>query len=167
MRRSKKGLSPLIAAVLLIVVVVSIGAIVTGIVRGMISENKQTVSSKSGEISCSRDVMVTILQIDDQPQICVESGYVYAILENTGSKAVDDFQLVVMGSTGVFRNESISASDRFTIGEAQEFNASYSSVGNLEQVKLVPKIKKAGSSGYHFCSDVAVVYSGLTGCDEI
>ncbi|MBW2964455.1 hypothetical protein KY363_03260 [Candidatus Woesearchaeota archaeon] len=47
MLTSKKGLSPLIAAVLLIVVVVGIGAVVTGMIRGLVSDNQKTIKGRA------------------------------------------------------------------------------------------------------------------------
>jgi FlaG/FlaF family flagellin (archaellin) len=164
MLRSKKALSPLIAAVLLIVVVVGIGAVVTGMVRNLVSENKETIDTKSDEMTCSRDVVISIVDIDGEPQICEGVGYINFILENSGAVDIDDFQLMVFGTTGIYRNESISASDTLTQGEAQEFNGNFSSVGTTEQVKIVPKLRKSRQSGYHFCNDVALTYEDLDAC---
>jgi len=165
MLHSKKALSPLIATVLLIVVVVGIGAVVTGIVRDMISQNKATVEGKSGEMSCSRDVVLSVLKIDGEPQICNGSNYVYAIIENKGVQ-IDDFQLVVAGDSGIVRNESIHSGPAITPGATVELNGTFDSgiVGSVIQVKFVPKLKKKGQSGYNFCSDVALTYEGVQGC---
>lgn len=162
---SKKALSPLIAAVLLIVVVVGIGAVVTGIVRDMISQNKETVEGKSGEMSCSRDVIIGVLKIDGEPQICRGSNYVYAVVDNTGAQ-IDDFQLVVAGTDGIVRNESIHSGSAITQGATVELNGSFDAgaVGTVVQVKFVPKLKKKGQSGYNFCNDVALTYEGVEAC---
>lgn len=164
MFNSRKGISPLVASVLLIVVVVGIGALVTGIVRDLVSDNQQTMESKSDAMVCSRDVSVELIRIDRAPQICKGSNYIDAVVENTGTADVDDFQLSVFGDTGFYLNDSIGGGDAFLQGEAKEFNGTFESVGNIEQVKLVPKLRKTGSSGYNFCTDVAITYEDLVNC---
>ena len=54
--KNKKAISPLIASVLLIVVVVGIGAVVTGIVRNYVTENKQTITEKAKPIKLNKIV---------------------------------------------------------------------------------------------------------------
>jgi hypothetical protein len=164
MLHSKKALSPLIAVVLLLVVAVGIGALVTGMVRNLVTDNQNTIDSKSDEMSCSRDVTVAVVEIDREPQICKGSNYIDAVLENTGATDVDDFQLSIFGDAGFYRNESIGGGDTFTQGEAQEFNGTFESVGTIQQVKLIPKLKKSGQSGYNFCNDVAITYEVLDDC---
>ncbi|MFC1741942.1 archaellin/type IV pilin N-terminal domain-containing protein [Nanoarchaeota archaeon] len=166
MLHSKKGLSPLIAAVLLIVVVVSVGAIVTGLVRGLVTENQQTIASKSGEMECSRDVMVKIVEVNDELQVCKGSDYVYAIVENQGAAEIDDFQMVIMATTGFFSNDSVSPSMAFSPGAVTDLNVSFTGVSadDILQVKMVPKLKKGGTSKYFFCSDAAVKTESLLTC---
>ena len=165
MLSSKKAISPLIAAVLLIVVVVGIGAVITGMMRGMVTENRATIESKSAEISCSTEVVLEVVNIDGVPQVCKGADYIDIVLENTG-KDIEDFQLMVFGTSGFAKNESISAGDLFELGEAQEFNASFdpTNVGTVQQVKFVPMIKKPGSSNYFYCNDVAITYEEIDDC---
>jgi FlaG/FlaF family flagellin (archaellin) len=165
MLHSKKALSPLIAAVLLIVVVVGIGAVVTGIVRSLVSENQETIRGKSGEMSCSRDVSVDLILIDDEYQLCKGSDYISAVVENTGTGDIDDFQLIVMATTGFYNNDSLGTGT-FVSGAAMEVNGTFSGItaSDIEQVKLVPKLKKSGSAQYHFCSEVAVKSEVIPDC---
>ncbi len=165
MLKSKKGLSPLIAAVLLIVVVVGIGAVVTGIVRSFVSENQQTIKSKNTEMACSRDVDIDFIKLDGVQQVCKGSNYITAILENVGSGTVDDFEIKMFTVTGIWRNESVSAADPFEPGEAQEFNTTFSGFtdADIEQVQFVPKLKKGGAN-YVFCTDVALKVENILDC---
>ncbi|MBW2966864.1 hypothetical protein KY362_00090 [Candidatus Woesearchaeota archaeon] len=162
--KSKKALSPLIAAVLLIVIVVGIGAVVMGIVRGFVTENKETMEKKSDALSCSRDVNIDLVTIDGIAQICKDSNYIYAIVENVGATEVDDFQLVVMATSGFYSNDSISVS--ITEGSAGELNGTFVGVSQADilQAKFVPKLRESRGSGYHYCSEVSVMYEGLQDC---
>jgi len=162
MLRSKKALSPLIAGVLLIVVVVGIGAVVTGIVRGLITENQETIASKDNELACSTQVDVELVKIDGVPQICKGAAYVDLIVENNGVE-VQDFQLTILGSGGIFKNESVSTDNPLGTGQAREYNISFSGTGSIEQIKFVPKLKARGS-GYNFCHEVAITYEDIPDC---
>lgn len=165
MFNSKKALSPLIAAVLLIVVVVGIGAVVVGMTRGMVSENQDTISQTDDRMACSRDVVLEMLELDRNPQICKGTGYINVVIENTGTIDIQDFQLLAYGTTGVYNNESIGAGT-LTKGGALELNATFdtTAVGTLQQVKFVPKLKKTAATGYHFCSEVALKYEDINDC---
>ncbi len=164
MLNSKRALSPLIAAVLLIVVVVGIGAVVTGIVRDLVSSNQKTISGKDDEMACSRDVDVDVIMIDGALQFCEESGnIIVAVVENKGI-GIDDFQMTVLGDAGIFKNDSVMPSETLAPGEAKELRSPYSGVGDVEIVKFVPMLKKTGSSGHHFCSEVALTTEVLPAC---
>ncbi|MFH1064090.1 MAG: hypothetical protein V1729_03350 [Candidatus Woesearchaeota archaeon] len=167
MFKSKRALSPLIASVLLIVVVVGIGAVVTSMLRGMVQENKQTIESKSDQISCSSDVMVEVIRIDGISQICKGAGYIDVVLENAGGE-IDDFQLVVVGTTGIYTNDSIMGGKVFARGQAMELNGTFDTSvvasGNVIQAKFVPKLKKKSGGGFNYCFDVAIVATTMDDC---
>ncbi|MBN1544417.1 hypothetical protein JW898_03055, partial [Candidatus Woesearchaeota archaeon] len=96
---SKRGLSPLIAAVLLIVVVVGIGAVVTGIVRNYVTENKQTITEKASDMKCGVEVMINVPVVADEFRICNDTvaGNITFTLENSGSATIDELQVKFFG----------------------------------------------------------------------
>ncbi len=159
MLRNKKAVSPLIATVLLLVVTVGIGGVIVGIIRNYVTENRDVMDSKADELSCSRDVVLSVMLVDGVPQVCKGSNYINILLENTGVK-IDDFQFTVMGLSGFYRNESISAGSPMLNGETKEFNVMFTGITSdeIQQVKFTPKLKKKSSTGYNFCSDVAITY---------
>ncbi len=163
--KSKKGLSPLIAAVLLIVVVVGIGAVVTGIVRGYISENKQTIEKTSTDVECSTNVEINVPTYMDDFMICIGSNYVNFTIENTGSMFVDEFQLKVFGDTGFAQNDSIITQGLAPGQAVSNYEAYYTpSVGNVEQVLIVPKKKITGESNQIFCSEAQLKFVDISLC---
>jgi len=165
MFRSKKAVEPLIATVLLLVVVVGIGAVVTGMIRNMISEQKTTIESKTEQLSCSRDIVLNVLKIDDDPQVCLGSNYVNILLENTGKK-IDDFKFIAISEDNIFNNDSISPSSPFLQGQTREFNVTFSgmTMSEVQEVRFIPKIKRVGEAGYNYCSEVAIIQGGLPQC---
>jgi FlaG/FlaF family flagellin (archaellin) len=160
---SRKAVSPLIAAVLLIVVTIGIGAVVVGMIRGYVTDSKAQMQSKADEMACSRDVSIEVTRISGEPQVCRGNYYLDIVVENPGI-AIDDFQLVVFGDAGIFRNDSTGYT--VSAGGTSEIKVNYTSgsVGTPLQFKLVPKLKKPGSAGYFFCTDVALTEEGVQAC---
>ncbi|MFC1741943.1 hypothetical protein ACFL3V_05385 [Nanoarchaeota archaeon] len=176
---SKKGLSPLIAAVLLIVVVVGIGAVVTGIVRNYVTENKQTITEKASDMKCGIEVNVDIPTVADELRIChnTTNYHVKFTLENTGSATIDDLQVKFFGTGGFDANDTVVTQSTladpdgsYDSGNTEEFTVVYdnAAVGTLQQVKIVPRVKVVGRSDKAYCTDAGLTYTEFvtTGCLE-
>ncbi|MFH1064401.1 MAG: hypothetical protein V1729_04940, partial [Candidatus Woesearchaeota archaeon] len=104
--KSKKGLSPLIAAVLLIVVVVGIGAVVTSMVREKVTDDKKTITKTSSTVDCATQVNIKISKLESDDLICKGPNYINVTIENIGTD-VDGFQLKVFGADGFVQNDSM------------------------------------------------------------
>jgi len=172
---SKKGLSPLIAAVLLIVVVVGIGAVVTGIVRNYVTENKQTITEKASDMKCGIEVDVTVPTVADVLRICHDTGnnVINFTLENSGSATLDDMQVKFFGTSGFAANDTVitettlqDTDGSFDAGNTEEFLVEYSAatVGTLQQVKIVPRVKVVGRSEKAYCTDAALTFTDFVIC---
>jgi FlaG/FlaF family flagellin (archaellin) len=163
---SKKGLSPLIAAVLLIVVVVGIGAVVTGIVRNQITADKQTIERTSTDVECSTNVEIDVPTYLDDFRICLGSDYVNFTIENTGSMTVDEFQMKVFGDAGFAQNDTL-ISTGLEPGQTEANYIAYyddTSVGTVEQVMIVPKKKVTGETNKVFCSEAQLKFVDISDC---
>jgi FlaG/FlaF family flagellin (archaellin) len=167
MWNNKKAVSPLIAAVLLIVVTVGIGAVVTGIVRNYVTENKQTVTEKASDMKCGVEVMINVPTVADSLRICRNSGgtQVNFTLENSGSAAVDQLQVKFFSSGGFASNDTVLASGTtLAPGNTTTFAVTNSASGTLQEVKIVPRVKVVGRSEYAYCTDAALTFSDLSVC---
>jgi hypothetical protein len=175
MRLNKKGIEPLIASILLIVVVVGIGAVVTGIVRNFVSENKQTIIEKSSDLKCGTEVQIEIPTVADAYKICkynIDSTHVglFFMLQNTGSATINDMQVKVFGMSGFVSNDTIFnttlALNGFTVGSTTTFNVSYNNAttGVLQEVKIIPRISVAGRTDKAFCTDSGLSFGDLATC---
>jgi FlaG/FlaF family flagellin (archaellin) len=166
---SKKGLSPLIAAVLLIVVVVGIGAVVTGIVRNYVTENKQVITEKASDMKCGIEVSINIPTVADELRICNTSiggdPAIQFTLENSGSATIDDMQVKFFGTSGFEANDTVITDYAYTFdaGNTESFNVTYS-VAGLQQVKLVPRVKVVGRSDKAYCTDAALSFEDISQC---
>ncbi|MBW2964456.1 hypothetical protein KY363_03265 [Candidatus Woesearchaeota archaeon] len=116
-------------------------------------------------MACGRDVSIEFVKIDGEQQVCKGSDYVTAVIDNVGTAEIDDFQIVLLTTSGVFRNESVSSSDPLVKGEAQEIRTYFSGFtkDDIVQAQFVPKLKGQGS-GYTFCSDVALKAETMPDC---
>jgi FlaG/FlaF family flagellin (archaellin) len=165
---SKKAVSPLIAAVLLIVVVVGIGAVVTGIVRNYVTENKQTITEKASDMKCGVEVAITVPSVNDVLKICnATSTSINFTLENTGTATIDEIQVKFFGSSSFAAIDTLGASGSGGLfgsgmapGKTLSFNASFpSSIGTLQQIKIVPRVKVVGRAEKAFCTDAALTFT--------
>jgi len=169
MLSSKKGVEPLIAAVLLIVVVVGIGAVVTGIVRNYVTENKQTITEKASDMKCGVQVAVNVPTVADALRICYNAttpGIVFT-LENAGSATIDQVQVKFFTDTGFSSIDMLlntTLQSNFKAGSTYTFNATKTAAGTLQQVKIVPRVKVVGRSDYAFCTDAALTFSDISNC---
>ncbi len=170
---NKKGLSPLIAAVLLIVVVVGIGAVVTGIVRNYVTENKQVITEKSSDMKCGVEVAINVPVVADALRICNDTsvGNITFTLENSGSATIDELQLKFFGGSGFdAQDESLALngiSGGIAAGDTKEISVHYDDLKTglpLQQVKIVPRVKVVGRSEKAYCTDAALTFTDISDC---
>ncbi|MCX6710804.1 MAG: hypothetical protein NTZ02_01820 [Candidatus Woesearchaeota archaeon] len=115
MVKGKKGVSPLIATVLLIAFAVALGAVVMNWGKSFTTETiNYAETSSATSVGCTLDVSLTAVQIGGNPQICYnESEHrIDFIVRNNGNRDIDDIELQVITITNesayeVYENASI------------------------------------------------------------
>jgi flagellin-like protein len=166
---SRKAVSPLIAAVLLVVITVSIGAVVMTLVRTYMTEGEQQVTVGKEAIKCGRDVSVGLALVDGNYMICngtnADDSNLASLnfyLENTGTIDVLDAQVRLVGNKGIFQNDSV-LNGTLKTGGTQLINMSYDpdNVGEFRQVKIVPRINLPGITEHAYCSDSGVTITSI------
>jgi FlaG/FlaF family flagellin (archaellin) len=175
--RNKKAISPLIASVLLIVVVVGIGAVVTGIVRNYVTENKQVITEKASDMRCGTEIMMEVPVVAEEMRICVENNasgsFVVFTLENSGSATIDDLQVKFFGTGGFEADDTVITDipalvNGFVVGSTYEFGVKFNSTGaignELQEVKLIPRVKVVGRSDKAYCTDSGLTFADLNEC---
>ncbi len=146
---SKKGVSPLIATVLLITFSVAVGAVI------------MTYSGSLGECGT---VVLNVAKVDDNPKVCFndETGTIEVTLENGPKEALGKFKLTLQGTRNVDNRDL-----EFFLGksETKKLNIPYdqSLLGNLEKVKIIPIINNDGEE--LVCPlNKALVIEGIKSC---
>lgn len=98
----KKGISPLIAAVILIAFVIAVAGIASTFFTGFVKEKKSQISQKGGKtIDCS----VAVLELD--PEMVSPSGTTVSVaLENNGKTDISNLRATTYNTTSVVSDSS-------------------------------------------------------------
>ena len=135
---SKKGVSPLIATILLIAFAVALGSVV---MNWGLSLNLGKSSDKC------RNVEIKIRNID-VAEVCFggfgTNGYVNFIIDNVGTADISGLAIWIVGDKGT----QLSDLDNLLIKKGtlydkkdKEVAYDFSKFGNIKQVQFIPKIK--------------------------
>jgi flagellin-like protein len=144
---NKKAVSPLIATVLLVMIVVSIGAAVMVVIQGLTEEQITNVETQSDLIACGSEVDVELIEIDQVYRICKNitsqtNGTITLLMENSGLKQITGFKVIVYGDDGF--NSTTYTSENLDKGELQGFQFNFGGVGDysteLSRIEINPQI---------------------------
>ncbi len=142
---NKRGLSPLIATILLIAFAVALGAVVMNIGRTYSGD-----TPFNGDSECKVSGSLDIPQIAGKQKICFkdqgEDSYIDFTIHNSASIDVSDLQITVYGANDVFNKDSI-LSNVMSVGEGRRIKIKYDLTvyGQIEQITITPKIKTGDS----------------------
>lgn len=129
--RSKKGISPLIATVLLIAFAIALGAVVMNVSADLIEEQ-----TKAPAVDCS-NLSLEVFNVRERPQVCYESGQVTYRLTNPGIHTVTDVRVQIVGERGVAQEEFGSAMAPADIKDAA-IAYSLAKNGNIVSARFIP-----------------------------
>ncbi len=159
---NKKAVSPLVATLLLIAFAVALGFIVMNWGNSYIEEKAEfTVGPK--DVSSCNLVELSIIKVGGMEKICYNPAdySIEVFLENGPEIRIDDLQVRIIGSSGIFSLDSVldMPLERAT---ARQVKFSYSpEIGGIQQVKLIPKV---GLREPLFCTKKAVVSEDIQQC---
>ncbi len=146
----KRGVSPLIATVLLIAFAVALGAVVMNWGRSYVEDTAESVRQKSDrDVQCSQDVKLKFQTINNIPQICYggggESGYVRFIIANDGAVKVDAVTATIIGTSSIIINSSMNGT-ALPVSSILRKNISYdyTTNGDIQLVKIIPHVTIGG-----------------------
>ena len=135
---SKKGVSPLIATILLIAFAVALGSVV-------MNWGLNLSIGKSADICSSVEIKVRNL---DGADVCYggtgASGYINFIIDNSGSTDINGLTIWVIGDKGerLFDLDDILIKkDSLFDKNDKEITYDFTKYGNVKQVQFIPKIK--------------------------
>ena len=136
--KSKKGVSPLIATILLIAFAVALGSVIMN--WGL------NLDLGKSQDKC-RNVEIRMRNID-AVEVCFGGfgniGYINFIIDNTGSIDIDGLVIWIIGDKGtrLFDLESIGLKKGSLYDKKdKEVSYDFTIFGNIKQVQFIPKIK--------------------------
>lgn len=143
--RTKNGISPLIATILLIAFAVALGSV---LLQWGINLNLY----KSTDVDKCNSVGIQIRGIDTS-DACFggagTNGYIEFILDNTGTEEIDGIYILIEGDSG---KKSIDLDNivikKGSLYEKKDKEVAYdfSAYGNIKQIQFMPKIKDNGNT---------------------
>ena len=145
----KKGVSPLVASVLLVGIVVVISFLVFWWYGEYVADNLEK-SEVSADQSCLQDVGFSISNVNCLENSTATNKIVYFDLENTGSIDLNAFKASIVGNSA---NDvkSISQEVRQSVTSKLSFGCDVGLVGADLEVDIIPLIWKGGITKY--CTD--------------
>ncbi len=147
---SKKGITPIVATVILIAFSFLIGTVVMAWGEKYIEDRAEFVEGAQRVSEGCDAVKVGAYSIDGIDQVCDQGGEFQAILENGPDMAVKDVQIKLIGTKNVHTAESTLAQPMDPTA-VQQVSFSHPDVGRPRQVKFTPKIDVNGK--VVFCAD--------------
>jgi flagellin-like protein len=162
MKKSKKGVSPLIATVLLIAFAVALGAVVMNWGRGYVQDTVDFAGDKSdSEIDCSLDVGLKLVKIGSTKKICYTNiTNMTTLLENGATKAISGLRFRLIST-----NDDVNTTDynvSFAKAQTRKVIINQTFGENISEVKIIPKI--AIGSDNVLCIDNAVTITDIDAC---
>lgn len=171
--KSKRGVSPLIATVLLIAFAVALGAVVMNWGRTYVEDTADFARGKSDtEIKCSSDVKIRFLEVKNIKQLCYEytsRTNLNFTIENTGKLDVVGLAITVVGTKDIGTVLIDLKGMNHTLKRAYFYrngSVELDDLGPPEQIRIVPEIEVEGNR--ISCPDTALVEDVfLKECDEL
>jgi flagellin-like protein len=159
---NKKGISPLIATLLLIMFAIALGTVVMNWGKAYIEDKAEFVGSYAATGDCS-GVGFSIVTISGELQLCYDANTksIEFILENGAGEDIENMQARVIGSAGIFTEENILPQP---LKKTHTIKLSFTpgNIGDIKQFKLTPLIKLNGDS--LFCQSQALVQEIVRQC---
>ena len=169
---NKKGVSPLIATVLLIAFAVALGAVVMNWGRGYVEDTQDFARERSdAEITCTTDISLDVVEIDLTKQFCINSttdpANVSMVLENRKNRDINRLEVRVIAGNGVPYTANIGNNTELDAGEARYFSFEHNQTefGDIRQISITPVINLAGSDVA--CSSNQLRLIGIKDCSKV
>jgi flagellin-like protein len=158
---NKRGVSPLVATLLLIAFAIALGLVVMNWGKSYIEEKAEFTSG--ADVSSCGLAELSIIKVSGKDKVCYNpaDNSIQVFLESGTEIRIKDIKVSVLGSSGIHNVESILTQplERAT-GAQIKFNYP-ASIGAIEQVKLTPII---GDEEPVLCGHRAVVSENIGQC---
>jgi flagellin-like protein len=160
-KMDKRGVSPLVATILLIALSVALGAAVMSWGEDYIEEKAEFVQGVQETITTCDVVSFSVIQVGGVQQFCQEDGLLKGLIDNGPDADIQDFHARIVAEKGLSVDESV-LSQPLPRGSATPVSFAIGDVGAVQQVKLTPKIMSGGKESV--CSRQALLVENVLSC---
>lgn len=149
---NKKAISPIISSVLLIVFAIALGIVV-------MSWGKGVVAKEQGG-SCE-EASLDVIRIAEKPKACFKDNTLYFTIENNGQMKTTGLKVSFIGDT-IFQKDMMKG---IIVGEIVNADIKFADVGNIQKIKIVPKITLEGKE--NVCPNGGVELENIGECQNV
>ncbi|MBU0757696.1 MAG: hypothetical protein KKF44_06510 [Nanoarchaeota archaeon] len=153
MLNHKKGVSPLVSTLLLVLIVIAVGATVMFVLKNLTLNTleEEAEPTDDAEFNCD-DVDVGILKISGKHQIChnTETNTLDAAISNRGNSDIADFKFIAIGNAKINNINSVGYGLKAGDNEYFYFSCSQD-IGELIHIKITPIINRENSEEKLIC----------------
>jgi len=159
---NQRGITPLVATVLLVAFSVGLGALVMSWGEEYIAE-KAEFAQGTPEVKNTCDLAkIDIIKIAGQPQVCIGPLGIQVFIDNGPDIDLVGVHARIAGRSGIDVQENILAAPLLKANAARAYINYKPNIGELLQVKLTPKILE--NNQVAVCSQNAVTLERIPNC---
>jgi flagellin-like protein len=166
--KCKKGVSPLVATILLIAFAVALGAVVMSYGSAYYSDREVSAAAVSSPNDACDAISLSVYRIADKEQICYggtgAAGFVNFMLDNQGNGDIDELQVSIIGEKGTQENRIAQLIGKGQLYDKRDKTAKYNFDANgvIYQVQVRPYIKVQGQM--QVCINKQITVANIQGC---
>lgn len=166
----KRGVSPLIATVLLIAFAVGLSAIVMNWGKQYVQDTAEMTQTKSNqEVACNLDVSIRWVEIGGVDRVCFDDSAIPTklvyIFENGPYLDLSGYVLRVLYANSTFMHQDNVATilKAYPMSSSFTFPPSITATSNITMVEIVPRVSVDGSD--LTCANRAIRVENLRHCN--
>ncbi|MBW2986491.1 hypothetical protein KY333_03915 [Candidatus Woesearchaeota archaeon] len=145
MLHSKKGVSPLVATILLILFSIVLGAVVMSWGEAYIEEKAEFVKGAQETVAGCDAAYINIIKVSGELEICYKDDDILEVwIENGPTTELYDIHARIVGTEKATTRDSILI-EPLRPADARKVMFRFEPVGFIRQVKLTPIIMRAGT----------------------
>ena len=156
-----KGISPLFATILLIILSIGMGVAVMSWGEEYIEARAEFVQGVQETVTSCDLISFSIINVGGIPQLCQEATTLRGLIDNGPDVEINDFHARVVADGQIFVQES-TLDDFLPRGSATPIAFSMGEIGDVNQLKLTPKILVGGQP--ILCTKQAKIVENIQAC---
>ena len=157
---NRKGMSPLIALIVLVSIAVSLGVLAINLISLLTSD-------EPGSTACGL-VDFNVKRFKDNYFLCItDSNKLSLVLENTGKQRIDVFKISIIGSSKSYSTELEANLDPGDFLDKRQSPISFGMVGLVYEVKILPEVKASETGKLIACNEKAKSFVDIPKCSQV